>query len=58
MPIASVTVAVSVSMRMAVAVRGVAVTRVRCLCETAQRHDAEANSTERQAERVGVHDWV
>ena len=39
-----------------VAVRRVAVARVRCLGETAQRHDAKANSAERQTERVGVHE--
>ena len=36
----------------------VAVTRVRRLCETAQRHDAETNTPERQTERVGVHGWL
>ena len=34
---------------------GMAMNRMRCLCETAQRHDAEANTSERQTERVGVH---
>ena len=59
---------VGVAMRMArvsvacvpvtLAVRGVAVTRVRRVCETAQSHDAEANSAKRQTERVGVHGVV
>ena len=34
----------------------VGVTRMCCVCETAQRHDAKTNTTERQSERVGVHD--
>ena len=37
--------------------RAVAVTHMRCLRKTAQSHDAEANTTERQTERVGVHGW-
>jgi hypothetical protein len=39
-----------------VAVCRVAVASVRRLGETAQRHDAKANSAERQTERVGVHE--
>jgi len=35
----------------------VAVTHMRCLRKTAQSHNAETNTTERQTERVGVHDW-
>ena len=40
-----------------VPVRAVAVTHMRCLRKTAQSHDAEANTAERQTERVGVHGW-
>ena len=40
---------------MGVPVSGMPVTCVRRVCETAQRHDAETNTSERQAERIGVH---
>jgi len=36
---------------------GMPVSRMRRVCNTAQRHDAEADTSERQAERVGIH-WV
>jgi hypothetical protein len=50
MTVAAVTVAA-----VTVPVSGMPVTCVRRVCETAQRHDAETNTPERQAERVGVH---
>jgi hypothetical protein len=56
----SMPVAVRVGVRVAVSVamRAVAVTCVCSLRETAQSHDAETDTTERQTERVGVHGWV
>ena len=53
-PRAVMTVA-AVTVPMSVPVSGMPVTCVRRVCETAQRHDAETNTPERQAERVGVH---
>jgi hypothetical protein len=53
----------AVSMRLARVAMAVARVRVStvtvagmyCLCKSAQRHDAEANTSERQTERVRVH---
>ena len=36
----------------------VGMSRMCRLCETAQRHDAKANTAKRQTERIGVHGWV
>ena len=53
-PWAAMTVA-AVIVSMGVPVTGMPVICVRRVCETAQRHDAESNTPERQAERIGVH---
>ena len=55
---AAVRMTTAVGMRVAAVPVRMGVTRVCCLCETAQRHDAKTNTAERQSERVGVHDWV